>query len=567
MKLRKLMCVIITVVMVLTMLPGQVLAAAAPTPADGNYEKWIDRIAELPDYAAEFYTWLEDNAGPDGALADPTKATAMGRNYVQLVHIIEGTTQFQYTAGMNVKDQAMNAALDHAGDEPQAVIEYIFDVYGAFDRDHPEVFWLGTETLCGMGIDYEYSTAGTVRTVDYELRIYFYLRNGNYDLRMEEYRDSAVLTAAIEKRDQDVRRILADCPAGEEPADQIRYLNQVLTHTNAYNSVVAGKESGEADENAWKCVSALSGSSGSQGPVCEGYARAFKVLCDELGIPCVLTSGFARLNRPDTPERHMWNYVELDGQWYAVDVTWNDPVVASKYNEVVSGYESEDWLLMGSETETAGGLTFLESHTVQNRTQTDGRCYINGPVLAEQAYSGSGGRMDVSPYRSGGEYTAPVKEGYVFAGWFRDAALMQPLDETVKTGYAYPKFVQADTLTIRYQTKSDTTAAAAKTDLRLLTSVDSLDYSNVVFEVTIQGQTAQLPCTTVYDKINAGNTKIQNASAVFSPDSRYFVTYTLLNIPQAIYGADITVTPRWQTLDGTVVYGTARTLRISDSFV
>jgi uncharacterized repeat protein (TIGR02543 family) len=186
-------------------------------------------------------------------------------------------------------------------------------------------------------------------------------------------------------------------------------------------------------------------------------------------------------------------------------------------------------------------------------------------VLAQQAYSGSDGKMDVSTYRSGAVYTAPVKEGYVFAGWFQDAALTQPLDKNAKSGYAYPKFVKADTLTIRYQTKSDSTAESSKTDLRLLTSVDSLDYSNVVFEVTIQGQTAQLPCTTVYDKINAGNTKIQNASAVFSPDSRYFVTYTLLNIPQAICGVDITVVPRWQTLDGTVVYGTARTLRISDS--
>jgi hypothetical protein len=99
----------------------------------------------------------------------------------------------------------------------------------------------------------------------------------------------------------------------------------------------------------------------------------------------------------------------------------------------------------------------------------------------------------------------------------------------------------------------------------LLTSVDSLDYSNVVFEVTIQGQTAQLPCTTVYEKIRAGDTKIENATAIFGPDARYFVTYTLLNIPQSIYDVDITVTPRWKTLDGTVVYGTARTLRISDS--
>lgn len=565
MKARKIMCMIIALVMVLSMLPGQVLAANMPTPANGNYVNWIDRIADLPDYAASFYTWLEENAAEDGALVDPTKATSLGENDVHLVYTIKGTTQFNYSSGMSVNDQALNAALTHAGDEPQSAMEYIFDVYGAFDRDHPEVFWLNTECVCGMGIDYEYTTSGTTRTVDYNLKVYFYLRSSDYDVRMEGYRSPSLIAAAVEKRDQDVKRILADCPMDAPRADQIRYLNQALTKSNAYNSAVSAQNISDADPMAWKCISALSGSTGTQGPVCEGYARAFKVLCDELGIPCVLTSGAARSTAFGTPEQHMWNDVELDGQWYAVDVTWNDPTVKSKLNAAVSGYEGDAWLLLGSQTEVAENLLFEESHIVYNCIQSDGICYTNGPVLAEQAYSGSDGKMDVSTYRSGGAYTAPVKEGYVFAGWFKDAELTQPFDKDAKTGYAYPKFVKADTLTIRYQTKSDITAESSKTDLRLLTSVDSLDYSNVVFEVTIQGQTAQLPCTTVYDKINAGNTKIQNASAVFSPDSRYFVTYTLLNIPQAICGVDITVVPRWQTLDGTVVYGTARTLRISDS--
>lgn len=560
MQVKRVMCVIVAMVMALTLLPGRVSAAGIPTPAPGNYENWIDRIAELPDYAASFYTWLEDNAGPGGALVDPTKATAIGDSYVQLVHTIKGTAQFQYTTGTDVKDQAMNAALNHAGNAPQEVMAYIFDVLGAFDRDHPEVFWLNAETICGLGINYEYSTAGTVRTVDYELSVYFYLSSSTYDVRMEEYRTPEALSAAMEQRDQDVQRILVDCPT-DDPFGQIHYLNQVLTHTNAYNSVVGGVEEGEADRNAWKCVSALSGSSGAQGPVCEGYARAFKVLCDELGIPCVLTSGTARLNAEDTPESHMWNYVELDGQWYAVDVTWNDPMIKSNPKAVISGHESESWMLMGSETETLKGLKFSETHTVENCIQSGGQCYVNGPALAEQAYSVADGRMDISPYRSGDAYSAPVKEGYVFAGWFRDAALTQPLDKNVKTGYAYPKFVHAGTLSVRYQTKSDT---AGKTDLRLLTSVDCLLYNNVVFEVIIQGQTAQLPCTTVYDKINAGGIKIDNASAVFGPDSRYFVTHTLLNIPQAICDVDITVVPRWQTMDGTVVCGTERTICIGN---
>lgn len=565
MRLKKVLCMVTAAVILLSMLPCQVLAADGPTLADGNYVNWIDRIADLPDYAAAFYTWLEENAAPGGALVDPSLGTNLGGNYVHQVHTIEGTTRFQYSAGTSASDQALNAALAHAGDGPEIVMNYIFDVYGAFDRDHPEVFWLNTECVCAMGIDYEYSTTGSVRQVNYKLKIYFYLQSEDHDARIEGYRSSAQITAAIQKRDQDVQRILADCPVDEPVQAQIRYLNQTLIQSNAYNSAVSGTDTSGADPVAWKCISALSGSTGAQGPVCEGYARAFKVLCDALEIPCVLTSGYARSTVADTPQQHMWNDVSIDGQWYAVDVTWNDPSVKSKPDAAVSGYEQDDWLLLGSQTQVAEGLLFEDSHSVYNRIQTDGRCYTNGPVLAQQAYSVVYNLLDVSAYRSGTEYTAPTKDGCVFAGWFTDPELTRPLDKNAKTGYAYAKFVDAQTLTVKYQLKSDTTDASASADLRMLTSVDSLDYSNVVFEVTIQNQSAQLPCTTVYDKIIAGGTKIENASVVFSPDARYFVTYTLLNIPRALFDTDITVTPQWETLDGTVVLGTARTLRISDS--
>lgn len=562
MRLKRMLCVTIVVVMILVMLPCQVLAAEGPTLKEGNYVNWIDRIADLPDYAAAFYTWLEESAAPGGALTDPSSADKLGGNYVHPVHTIEGSTTFQYSAGTSASDQAVNAALSHVGDEPETVMNYVFDVYGAFDRDHPEVFWLNTECVCGMGINYEYSTTGAVRQVDYQLKVYFYLQAEDYDVRMEGYRSTAQITAAIQKRDQDVQRILADCPMDAPVQVQLRYLNQALVQSNAYNSALSGTDTSGADPTAWKCISALSGSTGTQGPVCEGYARAFKVLCDTLEIPCVLTSGYARSTAAGTPEQHMWNDVCIDGQWYAVDVTWNDPTLKSNPDAAVSGYEQEDWLLLGSQTQVAQGLTFEESHLVYNRIQTNGLCYTNGPVLAQQAYSEVYDLMDVSPYRSGAEYTAPTKDGCVFAGWFTDPELTQPLDKGVKAGYAYAKFVDCQTLTMRYQLKSDTSDAA---DLRMLTSVDSLNYSNVVFEVTIQNRSAQVPCTTVYNKINAGGMKIENASAVFGPDARYFVTFTMLNIPQTLFDTDITITPRWETLDGTVVLGTGRTLRISDS--
>ncbi len=52
--------------------------------------------------------------------------------------------------------------------------------------------------------------------------------------------------------------------------------------------------------------------------VCQGYAYAYKYLMDEAGIPCKLIFGFAN-------GYHAWNQVQINGEWYHVDTTWDDP--------------------------------------------------------------------------------------------------------------------------------------------------------------------------------------------------------------------------------------------------
>lgn len=65
--------------------------------------------------------------------------------------------------------------------------------------------------------------------------------------------------------------------------------------------------------------------------VCEGYAAAFKAFMDELNIPCKLVSGEATSNGDFTGGiNHAWNRVEVDGVWYQIDVTWDDPVPDQK---------------------------------------------------------------------------------------------------------------------------------------------------------------------------------------------------------------------------------------------
>ena len=53
--------------------------------------------------------------------------------------------------------------------------------------------------------------------------------------------------------------------------------------------------------------------------VCEGYAEAYSLLLNLVGITSTTITGFAG-------ENHMWNLVKLDGTWYHADPTWDDPV-------------------------------------------------------------------------------------------------------------------------------------------------------------------------------------------------------------------------------------------------
>lgn len=55
--------------------------------------------------------------------------------------------------------------------------------------------------------------------------------------------------------------------------------------------------------------------------VCEGYAKVYALALNHLDIPAVLVTS-STLN-------HAWNMVELDGQWYQVDCTWDDPTTAN----------------------------------------------------------------------------------------------------------------------------------------------------------------------------------------------------------------------------------------------
>ncbi len=143
----------------------------------------------------------------------------------------------------------------------------------------------------------------------------------------------------------------------------------------------------------------------SQTAVCQGYALAFCELAQQLGLPCeIVRSG--SLN-------HAWDLVGIDGTYYHVDVTWNDPIddlpgrsrhqyfmKSTDYfkSEEAKHFKSDDWEINGGILETAASNTGYDDY-FWNSVDT-GFDYINGD------WYGFDGKDSIGRYHcSGTEFT------------------------------------------------------------------------------------------------------------------------------------------------------------------
>ncbi|MGX8680979.1 MAG: transglutaminase domain-containing protein, partial [bacterium] len=102
-----------------------------------------------------------------------------------------------------------------------------------------------------------------------------------------------------------IRRIMEDA---KSPYDYILACYEYLTQTVAYDEAKTPE-----GESAWGALMNEKASS-------NGIAFAYKVLLDMVGIRCGIALGEIRGENGWLP--HTWNVVELDGQFYHVDVTW-----------------------------------------------------------------------------------------------------------------------------------------------------------------------------------------------------------------------------------------------------
>lgn len=484
---------------------------------------WITR-ADLPQYAKDFYTALVKASDYDMPRSD---ALTMDSSFVvnvglseRLVSTVEKVdtvtvTEPSYLVEIPVSGEAMgeeslygldptngDRALNYATLTPGTLVKtssfngiYVTSVTKtdnaafdadlktakdnvivaarSFDRDHPEVFWLSGQTKLRI-VTANVSRAG--RSVQEAFFFYVLADDSGFSVRAQEFAAAGAIQAGVQKRDQAVKTILAALPKSDANA-QVRALNKWLTEHNEYNTSADLDAIGVAPH---RCLSALTGSTGTTGPVCEGYAKAFKVVCDQLQIPCVLEMGNARATPSGAVGLHMWNSIKMpDGKWYGADITWDDPVVAGKTG-AVSGRENENYLLVGSST-VIQGMRFDASH--QNEISG---AYSNGPFLNAVAFSGE--------VPSGLPFTD------VPAGVYYADAVQWALDNGVTTGTSATTFspdatcTRGQVVTFLWRAKGE---PSPKTASNPFTDVKSSDYFyNAVLWAVEQGITTGTSATT-----------------------------------------------------------------------
>lgn len=155
---------------------------------------------------------------------------------------------------------------------------------------------------------------------------------------------------------------------------------------------------------------------------------------------------------------------------------------------------------------------------------------------------------------------------WIFAGWFTDATCKTVCEAT--EGPACAKFVPAGVLSVKCQIQAGTSTDQPSNKLRVISTVDSPDYSEVGFDITVNDVSRSYKSTKVYAAIiaKADGIAVNYAPSNFHENAKYFLTGTLVNIPSTAVSTPIQITPWWVTLDGTKVCGVGRYVRVKDFY-
>lgn len=233
---------------------------------------------------------------------------------------------------------------DKLGDYYQSAIE-------AYTYDNPDVFYLSPNK---MYLNIETTTRGSKVTYN----VFMNQGSSNSNYLIDEFSNEAEVEEALNEIENAKDNILENT-TGNTYQD-IRRVHDYLVNNIEYDSTISRPH-----------IYNIYGALVNGRAVCEGYARSFKYLMDELGIPCVLVIGTGTNSEGET-EDHAWNYVEVNGSWYAIDTTWDDPIIRG--NGTVPSNVKYRYFLKGSSE-------FNQDHTPSGYF-TEGGKLFNYPTLS-----------------------------------------------------------------------------------------------------------------------------------------------------------------------------------------
>ena len=92
--------------------------------------------------------------------------------------------------------------------------------------------------------------------------------------------------------------------------EKIKALHDYIINNTKYD--IERKDKGSSSYDSTKATGVFFQGYG----ICSGYADAMALFLDEIGVENIKVSS----------ANHVWNVVLLDGKWYHLDLTWDDPV-------------------------------------------------------------------------------------------------------------------------------------------------------------------------------------------------------------------------------------------------
>ena len=207
------------------------------------------------------------------------------------------------TYEINLGTQFSNLLSQSNGEE--LLGEYYQSAIEAYTYDNPDVFYIEFNKLY---LNIETTTRTNVKSY----RVFINAGN-NTNYLTKEFSSKEKIDTALNEIEKVEMYFTQN--QKENTYENIKSVHDYLVESIDYEQTIS-------KDNIYNIYGALINGN----VVCEGYAKSFKYLLDKLEIPCILVSGEA-INSENKRENHMWNYVKINETWYAVDVTWDDPII------------------------------------------------------------------------------------------------------------------------------------------------------------------------------------------------------------------------------------------------